>query len=124
MTGETSNLCAKIPVELHQRIREKQAESNKSLNDYITWLITSFYETEGKPTMNTDTRTIAFQVPADLSEQFKEYLQRHSLKQKDFFLDCIQRALADNDDSSDSPEPSKEDGLDDSETSAEEQWQE
>ena len=124
MAGETSNLCAKIPVELHQRIREKQAESNKSLNDYITWLITSFYETEGKPTMNTDTRTIAFQVPADLSEQFKEYLQRHSLKQKDFFLDCIQRALADNDDSSDSPEPSKEDGLDDSETSAEEQWQE
>ena len=124
MAGETSNLCAKIPVELHQRIREKQAESNKSLNDYITWLITSFYETEGKPTMNTDTRTIAFQVPADLSEQFKEYLQRHGLKQKDFFLDCIQRVLADNDDCSDSPEPSREDGLDDSETSAEEQWQE
>ena len=74
--------------------------------------------------MNTDTRTVAFQVPADLFEQFKEYLQRHGLKQKDFFLDCIQRALADNDDSSDSPEPSKEDGLDDSETSTEEQWQE
>ena len=124
MAGETSNLCAKIPVKLHQRIREKQAESNKSLNDYITWLITSFYEMEGKPTMNTDTRTVAFQVPADLFEHFKEYLQRHGLKQKDFFLDCIQRALADNDDSSDSPEPSKEDGLDDSETSTEEQWQE
>ena len=124
MAGETSNLCAKIPVKLHQRIREKQAESNKSLNDYITWLITSFYETEGKPTMNTDTRTVAFQVPADLFEHFKEYLQRHGLKQKDFFLDCIQRALADNDDSSDSPEPSKEDGLDDSETSTEGQWQE
>ena len=124
MAGETSNLCAKIPVELHQRIREKQAESNKSLNDYITWLITSFYETEGKPTMNTDTRTIAFQVPADLFEQFKEYLQRHSLKQKDFFLDCIQRALADNDDSIEPAEPSREDNPDEPEESAEEQWQE
>ena len=124
MTGETSNLCAKIPVELHQRIREKQAESNKSLNDYITWLITSFYETEGKATMNTDTRTVAFQVPAELFEQFKEYLQRHGLKQKDFFLDCIQRALADSDDSSGSPEPSQEDVLNNTETSTEEQWQE
>ena len=121
---ETSNLCAKIPVELHQRIREKQSESNKSLNDYITWLITSFYETEGKPTMNTDTRTIAFQVPADLFEQFKEYLQRHGLKQKDFFLDCIQRALADNDDPSEPAEPSREDNSDEPEESAEEQWQE
>ena len=121
MAGETSNLCAKIPVELHQRIREKQAESNKSLNDYITWLITSFYETEGKPTMNTDTRTVAFQVPADLFEQFKEYLQRHGLKQKDFFLDCIQRALADSNDPSGPPEPSQEDNSDEPETSTEEQ---
>ena len=124
MAGETSNLCAKIPVKLHQRIREKQAESNKSLNDYITWLITSFYETEGKPTMNTDTRTVAFQVPADLFEHFKEYLQRHGLKQKDFFLDCIQRALADNDDPSEPAEPSREDNSDEPEESAEEQWQE
>ena len=124
MAGETSNLCAKIPVELHQTIREKQIASNMSLNDYITWLITSFYETEGKPTMNTDTRTIAFQVPADLFEQFKEYLQRHGFKQKDFFLDCIQRALADNDYPSEPAEPPREDNSDDPETSAEEQWQE
>ena len=95
MAGETSNLCAKIPVELHQTIREKQIASNMSLNDYITWLITSFYETEGKPTMNTDTRTVAFQIPAELFEQFKDYLQRHNIRQKDFFLDCIQRAVTD-----------------------------
>ena len=38
---------------------------------------------------------IAFQVPADLFEQFKVYLDRHHVKQKAFFLDCIQRALAD-----------------------------
>ena len=74
--------------------------------------------------MNTDTRTVAFQVPADLFEQFKEYLQRHGLKQKDFFLDCIQRALADNDDPSEPAEPSREDNSDEPEESAEEQWQE
>ena len=45
--------------------------------------------------MNTETRTVAFQVPPELFEEFKAYLQRNSLKQKEFFLACIQRALAD-----------------------------
>ena len=44
---------------------------------------------------NTETRTVAFQVPAELFEEFKDYLQRHGMKQKEFFLSCIQRALAD-----------------------------
>ena len=50
--------------------------------------------------MNTETRTVAFQVPFELFEDFKAYLQRPSLKQKDFFLACIQRALADEEDTS------------------------
>ena len=45
--------------------------------------------------MADNKRTVAFQVPADLFDEFKEYLQRHNIKQAAFFLDCIQRALAD-----------------------------
>lgn len=44
---------------------------------------------------NTETRTVAFQVPAELFEAFKDYLQRRGMKQKEFFLSCIQSALAD-----------------------------
>lgn len=40
-----------------------------------------------------DKRTVAFQVPVDLFEQFKEYLKEHKMKQNTFFLACIQRAL-------------------------------
>lgn len=40
-----------------------------------------------------DKRTVAFQVPVDLFEQFKEYLKQHNIKQNTFFLACIQRAL-------------------------------
>ena len=39
-------------------------------------------------------RTVAFQVPAELFEQFKEYLKQNHLTQSAFFLDCIHRALA------------------------------
>ena len=124
MPEPISNLCAKIPLDLHQKIRTCQEASGKTLSEYMTWLITSFYEMEGKTPMNTDTRTVAFQIPAELFEQFKDYLQRHNIRQKDFFLDCIQRALADNDDSIEPAEPSQEGNSDEPETSTEEQWQE
>ena len=65
--ADTKNLCAQIPIDLHRQVREHQEESGKSLGEYMTWLI----------------------------EQFKVYLDRHHVKQKAFFLDCIQRALAD-----------------------------
>lgn len=94
--ADTKNLCAQIPIDLHRQVREHQEESGKSLGEYMTWLITTFYQTEVEKQMSsTESRTVAFQVPADLFEQFKVYLDRHHVKQKAFFLDCIQRALAD-----------------------------
>ena len=93
--ADTKNLCAQIPIDLHRQVREHQEESGKSLGEYMTWLITTFYQTEVEKQMSsTESRTVAFQVPADLFEQFKVYLDRHHVKQKAFFLDCIQRALA------------------------------
>ena len=44
--------------------------------------------------MNGDKRTVAFQVPGELFEKFKDYLQERGIKQNAFFLDCIHRALA------------------------------
>ena len=70
MPEPISNLCAKIPLALHQKIRTYQEASGKTLSEYMTWLITSFYEMEGKTPINTDTRTVAFQIPAELFQQF------------------------------------------------------
>lgn len=95
MAEETKNLCAQIPKPLHSKIRQEQELSGKTLSEYMTWLITDFYENEGKKTMYGKQRTVAFQVSEELFEQFKEYLKRHNMKQNAFFLDCIQRALAD-----------------------------
>ena len=59
----------------------------------MTDLITKYYEQEGKPTMKENQRTVAFQVSTELFDQFKDYLKRKGIKQNAFFLDCIQRAL-------------------------------
>lgn len=98
MEETTRNLCAQIPASLHAQLRERQEKSGKNLGQYMTWLITQFYEyEEGKSTMD-DKRTVAFQVPAELFDEFKAYLQRHNLKQGAFFLECIQRAIAEDTD--------------------------
>ena len=93
MAENTKNLCAQIPESLHAKVRQEQEPSGQPLSQYMTWLITTFYEQEGKTTMKENQRTVAFQVPAELFEQFKDYLKRKGLKQNAFFLSCIQRAL-------------------------------
>lgn len=93
---DTKNLCAQIPTALHGRVRQEQEASGQSLSQYMTWLITEFYENGGKKIMAKENqRTVAFQVDAELFEQFKEYLKRVGVKQNAFFLNCIQRVLAD-----------------------------
>ena len=93
MAEKTKNLCAQIPESLHDKVRERQEASGQTLGQYMTDLITKYYEQEGKPTMKENQRTVAFQVSTELFDQFKDYLKRKGIKQNAFFLDCIQRAL-------------------------------
>ena len=93
MAENTKNLCAQIPESLHAKVRERQEASGQTLGQYMTELITKFYEQEMKPTMKENQRTVAFQVSTELFEQFKDYLKRRGIKQNAFFLSCIQRAL-------------------------------
>ena len=95
MAEKTRNLCAEIPLELHTKVRQRQAESGETLSRYMTALITKYYEMEENVKMDKDNvRTVAFQVPTELFEQLKAYLKRNGIKQNAFFLDCIHRALA------------------------------
>jgi len=93
MAESTKNLCAQIPESLHAKVRERQEASGQTLSQYMTQLITKFYESEGKPTMKGNQKTVAFQVDADLFERFKEYLKANGIKQNAFFINCIQQAL-------------------------------
>ena len=95
MEENVKNLCAPIPAGLHARVREKQEASGKTLGQYMAWLIQTFYDNQKEETtMSGDKRTVAFQVPGELFEKFKDYLQERGIKQNAFFLDCIHRALA------------------------------
>lgn len=91
---EKKNLCAPIPLSLHQRLRAEQEQRGQTLSDYITDILKEHFD-GGAKTMNTNTRTIAFQVPEELFDRLKDYLARNGLKQKDFILGLIERELND-----------------------------
>ena len=112
MEGKVKNLCAPIPEGLHARVREEQEASGQTLGQYMTWLIQTFYDNQNKEetTMNGDKRTVAFQVPGELFEKFKDYLQERGIKQNAFFLDCIHRALAEAQEEREAAEASAEPG--------------
>ena len=72
MAEKMRNLCAEIPLELHTKVRQRQAESGETLSRYMTALITKYYEMEENVKMDKDNvRTVAFQVPTELFEQLR-----------------------------------------------------
>ena len=102
MAENKRNLCAMIPVELHERVRAAQEQAGVTLSVYITELLTNYYE-GGKEKMSNGIRTMAFQMPEELFERLKAHLERESARtgkkvsQKEFVLDLIRQALDDAD---------------------------
>ena len=93
---QTKNLCAQIPLSLHQRIREEQTKAEKSLSEYITEILTQYYE--GGNNM-AGTRTLAVQISEELFQKLKAHLaaeserQGRKISQKEFLLNLIEQAL-------------------------------
>ena len=98
MAENRKNLCAMIPVELHERVRAAQEQAGMTLSDYITELLTDYYEKGSEKTM-AGMRTMAFQMPEAMFQRLKAHLERESqrtgkkVSQKQFVLDLIQRVL-------------------------------
>lgn len=94
---ETKNLCAQIPLSLHQKVKEGQEQANQTLSEYITEVLTHYYE-GGFKTM-ADTRTLAVQVSEELFQKLKKHLaleiQRtgRRITQKEFLVGLIEQAL-------------------------------
>ena len=75
MAENQKNLCAMLPAELHSRVRAEQEQAGLTLSAYMTQLLTNYYE-GGKEKMEKGTRTMAFQMPEEMFQRLKNYLER------------------------------------------------
>ena len=100
---ETKNLCAQVPIELHERVNAEKEQANQTTSQYITNLITEYYkmkEIGGVSSITGKERTMAFQISEELFQRIKRYLERESdrlgrrVTQREFVLDLIEEALA------------------------------
>ena len=101
--AQTKNLCAQISLDLHQKICEAREQAGLTTAQYITNLITEYFEMKengGNQIMtNNNTRTMAFQIDETLFQRIKAHLERetartgHKLTQRDFVLGLIETAL-------------------------------
>ena len=99
----TRNLCAQLPLDLHQRVCEAREQLGLTTAQYITNLLLEYYEMKengGNTAMtNSKSRTLAFQIDEDLFLRIKAHLERETartgkkLTQREFVLGLIEEAL-------------------------------
>ena len=79
----TKNLCAQIPIDLHERVSEERERLGQTTSEYIANLIQDYYNMmenqKGGIQMTEKGRTMAFQIPEELFQRIKRHLERETL---------------------------------------------
>ena len=70
------NLCALIPLELHERVTQGKDQAGQTIGQYITNLITEYYTMKENGGDTMATRILAFQIPEELFMRIKAHLER------------------------------------------------
>ena len=97
--GETRNLCAQIPVDLHAKVIEEKNALGQALSEYITNILKEHFEGGNKTMAITATKTLAFQIPEELDLRIKNYLAAEKertgkkVSQREFVVGLIIQAL-------------------------------
>ena len=90
---EMKNICGKIPVELHEKLKLEVEELGISIPKYLETVIEEHMTRKGEKTNMADLRTVAVQVTEDLFSRLKAVLAKNGMKQKDFLIGLIEDAI-------------------------------
>ena len=90
---EMKNICGKIPVDLHEKMKLEIEELGISIPKYLEIVIEEHMTRTGEKTNMADLRTVAVQVTEDLFSRLKAVLAKNGMKQKDFLIGLIEEAI-------------------------------
>lgn len=96
MPDEKKGITVKVDAALHAEVKQYLESRGMTMADFVTLALTD--ELHPKVQMKEEKemgnmRTLAFQVPEDLFQRIKGYLQRNNMTQKDFVIGLIEREL-------------------------------
>lgn len=99
---EMRGITVKVPAALHAKATEERDTQDPpmTMSQYITAILEEHFKNkmEGGKDMNSNNRTLAFQVPEELFYRVKTYLTAHTtngrkLSQRDFVVGLIEQEL-------------------------------
>ena len=94
---ETKNICGKIPIELHEKVRQELEGTEMTIPQFLTQVITEHFESKGVDKMAA--RTLAVQVSEELFQRFTERYEKEKAQRpgkfskKDYLIEIITQAL-------------------------------
>ena len=93
--AEMKNICGKIPMDLHEKVREEIELTESSTQKFLQQVIEEhFNRVEGKGEISMGAvRTVAVQVSEELFQRLKVVIGKKHMKQKDFLIQTIEEAL-------------------------------
>ena len=95
-TNEKKGVTVKIDAELHAEVRQYIEDHEMTMAEFVTLALQDELHPklniqEGKTMENM--RTMAFQVPEELFQKIKDYLQRNNMTQKQFVIGLIENEI-------------------------------
>lgn len=95
-TNEKKGITVKIDAELHAEVRQFLDKHEMTMAEFVTLALQDELHPkinlqEGKNMGNM--RTLAFQVPEELFQKIKDYLQRNNMTQKEFVIGLIETEI-------------------------------
>lgn len=94
---ETKNICGKIPIGLHEKVRQELEGTEMTIPQFLTQVITEHFESKGVEKMAA--RTLAVQVSEELFQRFTERYEKEKAQRpgkfskKDYLVEIITQAL-------------------------------
>ena len=96
LADEKKGITVKIDADLHAEVREYIEQHGMTMAEFITLAVDNElhpkYQNKEETNMG-NMRTMAFQVPEELFQRIKGYLQRNNMSQKQFVLGLIETEL-------------------------------
>ena len=95
-TNEKKGITVRIDAELHAEVRQYLEKHEMTMAEFVTLAL----QDELHPKFNIqeeknmgNMRTLAFQVPEELFQKIKDYLQRNNMTQKEFVIGLIENEI-------------------------------
>ena len=136
--GEKKGITVRIDADLHAQVSQYLRDHSMTMAEFVSLALDDELHPKNQMkegSTRANTRTIAVQVPEDLFQRIKDYLQRNNMTQRQFLIGLIEdelerdqteresegEAVSDNDAlDEDEPEQDEDASVDDSEAESDE----